>query len=94
MQEVLRTDLLAEAGSPVRHNHNDLKLANMFGQSYVITEGGPGEATQTAVMYIAEVMDLFTGMGRRGGDELRLAFFLVVISILFFVFCGERSIEE
>src|SRR4028118_1291879 len=31
-----------------------LASANMFGQSYLITEGAPGEATQTAVMYIAE----------------------------------------
>src|SRR5215203_1949415 len=31
-----------------------LASANVFGQAYLITEGAPGEATQTAVMYIAE----------------------------------------
>ena len=45
--------------------------ANMFGQSYLITQGAPGTETRTAIYQIAE-----TGLrnypdGQRGGHELR-----------------------
>ena len=31
-----------------------LASANMFGQSYLVTRGGPGDETRTAIMYIAD----------------------------------------
>ena len=47
-----------------------LASANMFGQSYLITQGAPGNETRTAIMYIAETgLQQLEGAG--GGDELR-----------------------
>jgi multiple sugar transport system permease protein len=63
----------------------------MFGQSYLLTEGGPGEATQTAVMYIAEEGLRNFRMGSAAAMSYVLAFFLVVISILNFVFLRQKG---
>lgn len=68
-----------------------LASANMFGQSYLLTEGGPGEATQTAVMYIAEEGLRNYRMGSAAAMSYVLAFFLVVISILNFVFLRQKG---
>lgn len=68
-----------------------LASANMFGQSYLITDGGPGEATQTAVMYIAEEGLRNYRMGSAAAMSYVLAFFLVVISILNFVFLRRKE---
>jgi multiple sugar transport system permease protein len=68
-----------------------LASANMFGQSYLITEGAPGEATQTAVMYIAEEGLRNYRMGSAAAMSYVLAFFLVVISILNFVFLRRKE---
>jgi multiple sugar transport system permease protein len=68
-----------------------LASANMFGQSYLITEGGPGEATQTAVMYIAEEGLRNYRMGSAAAMSYVLAFFLMVISILNFVFLRRKE---
>jgi multiple sugar transport system permease protein len=68
-----------------------LASANMFGQSYLLTEGGPGEATQTAVMYIAEEGLRNFRMGSAAAMSYVLAFFLVVISILNFVFLRQKG---
>jgi hypothetical protein len=68
-----------------------LASANMFGQSYLLTEGGPGEATQTAVMYIAEEGLRNYRMGSAAAMSYVLASFLVVISILFFVLLRRKE---
>jgi multiple sugar transport system permease protein len=68
-----------------------LASANMFGQSYLLTDGGPGEATQTAVMYIAEEGLRNYRMGSAAAMSYVLAFFLVVISILNFVFLRQKG---
>src|ERR671920_1705749 len=68
-----------------------LASANMFGQSYLLTDGGPGEATQTAVMYIAEEGLRNYRMGSAAAMSYVLAFFLVVISILNFVFLRQKE---
>jgi multiple sugar transport system permease protein len=68
-----------------------LASANMFGQSYLITEGAPGESTQTAVMYIAEEGLRNYRMGSAAAMSYVLAFFLMVISILNFVFLRRKE---
>ena len=68
-----------------------LASANMFGQSYLLTDGGPGEATQTAVMYIAEEGLRNFRMGSAAAMSYVLAFFLVVISVLNFVFLRRKE---
>ena len=68
-----------------------LASANMFGQSYLLTDGGPGEATQTAVMYIAEEGLRNYRMGSAAAMSYVLALFLVVISILNFVFLRQKG---
>jgi multiple sugar transport system permease protein len=63
----------------------------MFGQAYLITEGSPGEETQTAVMYIAEEGLRNFRMGGASAMSYVLAFFLMVISVLNFVFFRRRE---
>jgi multiple sugar transport system permease protein len=58
-----------------------LASANMFGQAYLITEGGPGDDTQTAIMYIAEEGLRSFNMGSAAAMSYMLALFLAVISI-------------
>jgi multiple sugar transport system permease protein len=68
-----------------------LASANMFGQSYLITEGAPGESTQTAVMYIAEEGLRNYRMGSAAAMSYVLALFLMVISVLNFVFLRRKE---
>jgi multiple sugar transport system permease protein len=68
-----------------------LASANMFGQAYLITEGSPGEETQTAVMYIAEEGLRNFRMGGASAMSYVLALFLMVISVLNFVFFRRRE---
>jgi multiple sugar transport system permease protein len=68
-----------------------LASANMFGQAYLITEGAPGEETQTAVMYIAEEGLQNFRMGSASAMSYLLAVFLMLISVLNFVFFRRRE---
>ena len=68
-----------------------LASANMFGQAYLLTEGSPGEETQTAVMYIAEEGLRNFRMGSASAMSYVLALFLMVISVLNFVFFRQRE---
>lgn len=68
-----------------------LASANMFGQSYLITEGGPGDQTQTAVMYIAEEGLRNFRMGSAAAMSYVLASFLMMISILIFYFLRREQ---
>ncbi len=58
-----------------------LASANMFGQSYLITQGAPGTETRTVVWYIVDqgIAQQRCRPGR--GDELRVALMLAVVSI-------------
>ncbi len=58
-----------------------LASANVFGQAYLITEGAPGDETQTAIMYIAEEGLRNFNMGSAAAMSYMLALFLAVISI-------------
>jgi len=68
-----------------------LREANMFGQSYIITQGAPGEETTTAIMYIAETGLRQFNMGAAAAMAYVLAFFLLLVSIANFVFFRQRE---
>jgi multiple sugar transport system permease protein len=66
-----------------------LASANMFGQSYLITDGAPGEETRTAIMYITEEGLRNFRMGSAAAMSLILAAFLAVIGFVNFRFFGR-----
>ncbi|WP_166356033.1 carbohydrate ABC transporter permease [Phytoactinopolyspora limicola] len=59
-----------------------LASANMFGQSVMVTSGGPGDSTRTALMVIlGEGLESFR-MGSAAAMSYLLAVFLSIVSIL------------
>lgn len=68
-----------------------LASANMFGQAYLITQGAPGQETRTAIMYIAEEGLRNFRMGNAAAMSYVLTVFLILISILNFVFLRDRG---
>jgi len=68
-----------------------LREANMFGQSYIVTQGAPGEETTTAIMYIAETGLRQFNMGAAAAMSYVLALFLLIISIANFAFFRVRE---
>ncbi len=58
--------------------------ANMFGQSYLMTEGAPGTETRTAIYEIAETGLRNFQMGRAAAMSYVLTLFLMVASVLVF----------
>jgi len=68
-----------------------LASANMFGQAYLITQGGPNNETRTAIMYIAQEGLQNFRMGSAAAMSYILALFLVVISILNFKFLSQKE---
>jgi multiple sugar transport system permease protein len=68
-----------------------LASANVFGQAYLITEGAPGDQTQTAIMYIAEEGLRNFKMGSAAAMSYVLALFLAVISVANFVLFRYRE---
>jgi multiple sugar transport system permease protein len=68
-----------------------LASANMFGQAYLITQGGPNNETRTAIMYIAQEGLQNFRMGSAAAMSYILALFLILISILNFKFLNQRE---
>jgi multiple sugar transport system permease protein len=68
-----------------------LREANMFGQSYLVTQGAPGEDTTTAIMYIAETGLRQFNMGAAAAMSYVLTLFLMLVSIVTFVVFRERE---
>lgn len=68
-----------------------LASANVFGQAYLITQGEPSQETRTAIMYIAEEGLRNFRMGNAAAMSYVLTIFLMLISILNFVFLRERG---
>jgi multiple sugar transport system permease protein len=68
-----------------------LASANVFGQPYLITEGAPGDETQTAIMYIAEEGLRNFKMGSAAAMSYVLALFLAVISVANFALFRYRE---
>jgi multiple sugar transport system permease protein len=68
-----------------------LASANMFGQSYLITSGGPGDSTRTAIMVMTEEGLRQFRMGSASAMSYVLALFLAVVSVANFFVMRERS---
>jgi len=68
-----------------------LASANMFGQSYLLTTGGPGNETRTAIMYIADQGLSQNNMASATAMSYILFILLAVISILNFRLQRERG---
>jgi multiple sugar transport system permease protein len=68
-----------------------LASANMFGQSYIITRGGPGDSTRTAIMVIADLGLSQYRMGQASAMSYVLALFLSLISLVNFWALRERK---
>ncbi|MEU4426384.1 sugar ABC transporter permease [Actinoplanes sp. NPDC024001] len=61
-----------------------LASANMFGQSYVITQGAPGNDTRTAIMYIAQIGLREYKMGQAAAMSYLLTLALLLVSVITF----------
>ena len=61
-----------------------LASANMFGQSFLITQGGPGTETRTAIMYIANQGLVQNQMGAATAMSYVLFAILAAVSVLNF----------
>jgi multiple sugar transport system permease protein len=68
-----------------------LASANMFGQSYLLTKGGPGNQTRTAIMYISDQGLSQNNMAAASAMSYVLFVFLAIISIVNFRLQRERS---
>jgi multiple sugar transport system permease protein len=65
--------------------------ANMFGQSYLITQGGPGRETRTAIYQIAETGLRNFQMGNAAAMSYVLTLFLMVLSVALFWLFREKK---
>ncbi len=68
-----------------------LASANMFGQSYIITGGGPTESTKTAIMTITELGLRRYQMGAAAAESYVLAAFLALVSIANFWLLRDKD---
>jgi multiple sugar transport system permease protein len=67
--------------------------ANMFGQSFIMTDGAPGEQTRTAIFYIAENGLRNFQMGQAAAASWILTLVLMVLSVAVFAAFRDRSGE-
>ena len=68
-----------------------LASANMFGQAYLVTQGGPGEETTTAIMLITEEGLRRFSMGSAAAMSFILTILLAMVSIVNFVVFRQRG---
>jgi multiple sugar transport system permease protein len=68
-----------------------LASANMFGQSYLVTNGGPGDTTRTAIMVMTQEGLRDFHMGTASAMSYVLAICLALISIINFFLLRERK---
>ncbi|WP_437807194.1 carbohydrate ABC transporter permease [Sorangium sp. So ce1078] len=72
-----------------------LGSANMFGQAYLVTGGGPGSETRTTIMYIAEEGFRNFRLGGAAAMSYVQAFFLALVNLgMFVLFFGRGSDED
>ena len=65
--------------------------ANMFGQSYLITQGAPGNETRTAIYFIADTGLKNFDMGRAAAMSFVLTLCLLVLSAVVMLAFRERK---
>jgi multiple sugar transport system permease protein len=68
-----------------------LASANMFGQSYLVTNGGPGDSTRTAIMVMTQEGLRNFKMGTASAMSYVLALCLAVVSVINFMLLRERK---
>lgn len=68
-----------------------LASANLFGQSYLITAGGPGHATRSIIMYISDEGLTQNQMGAASAMSYVLFAILAIVSIINFRLQAERN---
>jgi multiple sugar transport system permease protein len=68
-----------------------LASANMFGQAYLITQGGPGDSTRTAIIEITERGLRQYRMGEAAAMSYLLAIFLGIIAMINFYLLREKK---
>ena len=68
-----------------------LASANMFGQSYLVTQGAPGNETRTAIMYIANEGLQGFRMGNAAAMSYVLALVLAVVAVVNFRLLRPRD---
>ena len=68
-----------------------LASANLFGQSYIITQGRPGIETRSAIMYIGQEGLRDFRMGNAAAASFILTLALILVSLVTFVAFRERK---
>jgi multiple sugar transport system permease protein len=68
-----------------------LASANMFGQALLITQGGPGDSTTTALMVITNTGFGQFRMGQAAAMSYLLAVALAIVSLVVFALMRERK---
>jgi multiple sugar transport system permease protein len=68
-----------------------LASANMFGQAVLVTQGGPGDSTKTALMVITETGFSQFRMGQATAMSYVLAICLAIVSVINFLLLRERK---
>ena len=63
----------------------------VFAQPYIITGGGPGNASRTAVMYLYETAWKFFRFGYASAVAVMLALFIIVITVILFGVMRRRT---
>ncbi len=67
---------------------------NMFGQSFLMTQGGPGTTTRTAIYQIADTGLTNFNSGAASAMSMIFSFFLMVVSLLVFAAFRERPAKS
>ena len=68
--------------------------ANMFGQSWIMTRGGPGQETRTAIYYIVDTGLNQRSMGEAAAASWLLTLVLMLTSALVFLATRERGTKK
>jgi multiple sugar transport system permease protein len=63
----------------------------VFGQSYIMTGGGPGTASYTVIIYLFQVAWRYLRAGYGSAIAVALALIMIAITIVQFVFFGRRA---
>ena len=70
-----------------------LASANMFGQAYLVTNGGPGDSTRTAIIVMTQEGLRSFKMGTASAMSYMLAIFLGIVSVIIFALMRERKVK-
>ena len=71
-----------------------LASANMFGQAYLVTNGGPGESTRTLVIVMLQEGLRSFKMGSATAMSYILALCLAIVSVITFFVFREREVKK